>query len=72
MGGLLSPKKQQEAASHLSPLLRDCREKLQGGHSEEESKLDGTCVFMWEFTPGGCGLGGAGAPQRSQGPAYIP
>ena len=30
-GGWTSPKKQQEAASHLSPLLRNCIEKLQGG-----------------------------------------
>lgn len=50
--GWSSPKKQQEAAGHLSPLLRDSTEKLQGGaarrgvYMEAVWKMCVNCVCM--------------------------
>lgn len=67
-GGWTSPKKQQEAASHLSPLLRDCIEKLQGGGVEKRVGED--CV---ESASRG-GVGGAiyGGSEVRCRPFYRP
>lgn len=42
---MLSPKKQQEAASHLSPLFRDCRENCREGILEKNLSWMG-CVCV--------------------------